>query len=173
MPPLAPPVPCAAPHACRARRRRALPRLASASASPDVPPLSSLRTAAWFSTLRRSEPPLRPLLDALCPLRGWAALDAIETRVSPMHGRCAALRAFRVAFALTRLRSGVFALRPLRVGELLGEYPGVVGAASAVWAKCSAPRSKGALGYAFQLDSGAYIDPTDGPAAATRADAWR
>jgi hypothetical protein len=73
----------------------------------------------------------------------------------------------RARLALThRLRSGVFALRPLRVGELLGEYPGVVGTASAVWAKCSAPRSKGALGYAFQLDSGAYIDPTDGPAAA-------
>jgi hypothetical protein len=56
----------------------------------------------------------------------------------------------------------VFALRALRAGEVLGEYPGVVGQATDVWAKCNAPASAGALGYAFQCDSGRYIDPTDG-----------
>lgn len=45
---------------------------------------------------------------------------------------------------------------------MLGEYPGVVGGAVAVWDKCSAPRTAGALAYAFRCDSGRYIDPTDG-----------
>ena len=47
------------------------------------------------------------------------------------------------------------------MGEVLGEYPGVVGAAAAVWAKCCAPASRGALEYAFRCDSGRYLDPTD------------
>ena len=63
---------------------------------------------------------------------------------------------------LLLLRSGVFARRELQPGELLGEYPGVVGTASAVWAKCSTPAARGARYYAFACDSGRYIDPTDG-----------
>ena len=41
----------------------------------------------------------------------------------------------------------------------MGEYPGLVSSACSCRAKCdSAPT---ALQYAFQLDSGRYVDPTD------------
>ena len=54
------------------------------------------RAPASFSALRRAAaPPLRAALDALCPLRGWADLEAIETRESPAHGRCDAAAASR------------------------------------------------------------------------------
>jgi hypothetical protein len=97
---LAPPACVAAGVSCAQpprRRRGAAQRRAAAASSdspsppPPPPPLDS-RRAAWFSELRRgAEPPLRALLDALCPLRGWADLRAVETRASPTHGRCARL----------------------------------------------------------------------------------
>jgi hypothetical protein len=99
--------------------------------------LSPLRRNATTGAQRH-----RWLLDTL-PLRGWADFTLLVSRPSPTHG------------------IGCFARTDLRPGQLLGEYPGVVGTPAAVWAKCCAERSRGALAYAFQADSSLYVDPTD------------
>lgn len=108
--------------------------------------LSPLRRSATTGAQQH-----RWLLDAL-PLRGWADTALLVCRPSPTHGR------------------GCFAVQDLRPGQLLGEYPGVVGTPAAVWAKCCAERSKGALAYAFQADSKLYVDPTDADGGISDAD---
>jgi SET domain len=115
-------------------------------------PACSTATPQLLSILRRHHAPAgslqRLLLNAL-PLRGWVDHSAVETRPAK-YGR------------------GVFALRRLRPGEFLGEYPGVLRSRQECKAKCERVRT--AYQYVFQLDSGRYVDPTVDETGALRED---